>query len=481
MEDWLGEHFVSCKDPPTSKRRRDSRTETSRIAGDELSFLLLQCYVQLERKVEGLASTLVSWVPRLCACSGSPKLWAVLFAEGQKPSFLWENLVSRCFQTWSHGHVISCRTWLLSEGRQEQLDLSKVVRFLTEASTFSGVQTENFVDIPVAIEDSAWGRSEETVRSATGFALDCLASSECERGLLSRNDVPDCLVLLMLIGRLGRKQVQFVSTSIMERLSNADENFRRRLSLSLLRLYASFPFTLNLGNAALRSCLTETVERCADEWLSWRSPFDDSLQDMVNSVLCSHSSSRSAQNLIDSAKKHPLLLLRKLDRITAKLENDALVHERPANEKSGIVVGQTLGGPIEAIVGGKPMKVNVKHWGYNYTEPQWLAILDVLAAVPNEVLFGCAIKMGLTDLLDVYLRLIFVQSQLRTSDRLSKLKGLFSEFLAAFKTHGSNSWDLWLASSMPGCPSLGANRNTLMRCGFISHEEALESVKKAHA
>jgi hypothetical protein len=481
LEGWLENNFAPFINPPTRKRRRDISSVAANISGEELSFLLLQRYIQLERKVEGLASTLVSWVPRLCLANGLPKLWKVLFAEGQKPSFVWDNLVSRCSQIWDHSHIVKCRLWLLSDGRNKKLDLSKVVRFLIHASTFMGAQIESFADIPVANEDAAWGRSEDTVRSATVFALDCLVSTDCEKRLLLRNGIPDCLLLLILIGRLGRKQVQFVATNMMERLRNENEQTRKKLSLSLLRLYTCFPFSLNLGMAALRANLTETVEEYADEWLSWRSAFDDSLQDMVNSVVCYNSSSRSAQSMIDSAKKHPLLLLRKLDRIISQLETDAFVHgQSPGTEKGGFIVGHTLGGPLEAKVGGKLMKIDVKHWGYNYTEQCWMIVLDVLSAIPSEVLFGCGIKMGLADLLNVYLRLFYVQSQLRTSDRLSKLKDHFSEFLAIFKSHGTEAWDLWLASSITECSSLGANRNLLLSCGFISHEEAMQSVKKAH-
>jgi hypothetical protein len=479
VDEWLDSNFRKPQIPLKKRRRRKNDHENpSKLGGAILSSLLLDCYIQLDRKVEGMASILVKWVPILSASDGSPELWKKLFAEGQKPTFLWENLVSRCCQTWNHTHIVSCRLWILSDVRKEKLDLSKVVRFLINGSTFNTTSVESFVDIPVAVEDSSWGRSEDTVRSATECGLDCILASDYESRLRSRNNLPEGLVLLVLVARLGRKQVQFVSGSIMDRLQNKADESRRWLLLSLLRLYAYFPFSMNLAVSTLRSSLTEAVAVCAYDWLSWRSPMDDSLQDMLNTALSANASPRSVQTLVDAAKKHPLLLLRKIDRMTIALEKDALALENisGSTDKAGLIFGKSLDPPLEAMVDGKLLKIDVKHWGFNYTEQIWMIVLDVIAAVPTEVLFGCALKMGLTDLLGVYLRLVFIQSQLRTSDRFSKLKGRLSEIFVVFKASNNDIWDAWLASTNSDLASLGATRNIMMSCGFISQKEAMENI-----
>lgn len=89
--------------------------------------------------------------------------------------------------------------------------------------------------------------------------------------------------------------------------------------------------------------------------------------------------------------------------------------------------------------------------------------------------------MGLFDFLGVYMRLMFVQSQLRTSDKLSRLKGKISEFFDAFQASNMDGWDKWLAAETAGLASLGRTRNILMSCNFITHQQAIESVKKARA
>jgi hypothetical protein len=481
LDDWLIMNSVASEILDTDRKRKRKLLAPPKagLGHDCVAVLMLEGYTQLERNVEGLASIIVSWVPRLSTSTGSPKLWKLLFAEGQKPSFVWENLLSRCLQAWTPSHITSCRSWLLSEGKEASFDLLRAVRFLFGASTFRGIHTECFVDMPVASKDSTWARSEDAVRVATKFSLDCLEISDCEEKLRSRNNLPDCLLLLLLIARVGRKHVHFIGEAIMERLPHQKEFVQDRLLLSLLRVYAYFPFSLNLGVAALRSNLTKAVEMFADDWLAWRSPFDDTLQDILKCAFGHGGGEVPAQMLVDTAKKHPLLFLRKLDRIILALENDAMASKKGTIEKEGTMAGQSLGGPVEAIVRGKPMMIHVKHWGYIYTESSWMLILDVISAVPQEVLFGCAWKMGLTNLLNVYLRLIYIQSQLQISDRLSLLKERFAVFVGEFKP--SPLWESWLASNMTEFPSLGAIRNTLMSCGIISHQEAMESIKKAQA
>jgi integrator complex subunit 1 len=479
LDKWLDINF-SQQPIPMRRKRRYKKEDPPKLSNDELCFLLLQRYILLERKVEGLASALVKWIPKLSASHGSPKFWKTLFTDGQKPSFLWNNLLSRCFQTWNHTHMARCRIWILSEGSKEKLDLLKVVRFLIEASTFSTIHVKNFVDLPLAVEDSAWGRTEDTVRSATGFALDCLVAYDYENRLRSRSDPPECLVLLLLIARLGRNQVQFISGAIMKRIQSENEQAKCWLLLCLLRIYAYFPFSMNLGTSALRSNLKEAVEISADDWLFWRSPLDDSVQDMLDTALSNISSVRSVQTLVDISKKHPLLLLRKLDKLGNVLEKDAVAIDSCV--KVGVISGESLKGPLRAVINGKMTKLSVKHWGFSYTEHVWSTILDVVAAVPNEVLFGCALKMGLLDLLGIYLRLVLVQSQLRTSsDRLGKLKEKLSEFLGVFKSTNPVAYDSWMASANCDLPSLGATRNVLVGCGFMSHKQAIESVRKAYS
>ncbi len=101
-------------------------------------------------------------------------------------------------------------------------------------------------------------------------------------------------------------------------------------------------------------------------------------------------------------------------------------------------------------------------------------------AVPKEVLFGCGLNMGLNDFLGIYLRLMSVQTQLRTNDGLSRLKGKLSEVFGAFKSSNRTVWDEWMSQEIAGLKSLGSARNVLLSCDFISHQDAIESVKSSY-
>ena len=85
--------------------------------------------------------------------------------------------------------------------------------------------------------------------------------------------------------------------------------------------------------------------------------------------------------------------------------------------------------------------------------------------------------MGLNSFLGTYLRLMSVQTQLRTSDRLTRLKGKLSELLMTFKGTNKAGWEKWMGQEVDGLRSLGSTRNVLLSCDLISQQEAIQSVK----
>lgn len=120
------------------------------------------------------------------------------------------------------------------------------------------------------------------------------------------------------------------------------------------------------------------------------------------------------------------------------------------------------------------------HWRFNLSIHNTYPLIFQLI-VPAEVLFGCGLKMGMKDFLEVYLRLIFIQTQLRTSDRFPRLKRKYGDMLKAFENSNPEEWESWLNSETSDLNSLGAVRNVLMGCDFISHQQAIDYVKKKNA
>lgn len=381
LESWLEATFGS---PPACDKPSQQTQIQNGVSGAEVSYILLKSFSELERKTEGLGASIVKWVPWLSASSGSPEYWTVLLSDGQKPSFLWSNLISRCCQIWSHDHLCACRDWIVSQEGNESLDLSKVVRLLIQSISWGNIHVEAFVDTPLANRDRVWGFTQESVRKAITIASDCLLSSTDTVSIsrsCTRNDFPEGLLLLLLLSRFGKKQVQLVSQTLVERMEGLDAENRGVLLAAILRVYACFPQYMNLGVAVLRAALKEAVEEYPKEWLCWRSPMDDYFEDLIHSITFHGSPTRMVQALADGSKKHPLLVLRKLGRIEELLEEDATAREFiPENDNRGILFGQALHGPADAKVDGKSLSVAIRHWGFNYTEVIWTSFLDVISA-----------------------------------------------------------------------------------------------------
>lgn len=382
LEHWLEAIFGQPLICRKTKRGYLMSNNTS-IDGTEIAFLLLKSYSALERKTEGLGSSIVKWVPILSASSGSPELWSILLSDGQKPSFLWSNLVARCCQTWSHDHIVSCRDWVLSLPIDDSFDLTKVVRLLIQSISWGNIEVEAFVGAPLSKRDRTWGFAEDSVRNVIKIATASLKACPDEdvvARIRSRNNPPEALVLLLLLSRLGKKQVQLVTQALVEQLKTAEDSHRRILLASSLRLYAYFPDHTNLGAAVLRSALKAAVEMYSHDWLLWRSPMDDYFEDLIYAIAYNGTPSRMVQALADNSKKHPLLVLRKLEKIGALLEEDATVRaETPDTDKRGVVFGRSLDGPVPAKLSGGIIQVTIRHWGYNFTEIIWVSFLDVIS------------------------------------------------------------------------------------------------------
>eukprot|EP00980_Cylindrotheca_fusiformis_P019891 scaffold7000_cov132-Cylindrotheca_fusiformis.AAC.4 len=86
--------------------------------------------------------------------------------------------------------------------------------------------------------------------------------------------------------------------------------------------------------------------------------------------------------------------------------------------------------------------------------------------------------MGTLDFLGLYLRLVFIHTQLRASDRFPMFKAKLGEMLKLFEKSNKEGWEAWLNVEISGLASLGGARNVLMSCDFISHQQAIDSVRK---
>ena len=456
--------------------------ESSRFTG--LAVLVLRSYVKMRKPHDSLSRVVLSWVPYLSRSSGCPDLWQEMFSVHKEPlKERLDHLLSRCMTVWSSCHVEMCCEWIISKGKALEVSkcsVSRITRYLVLTSGQHSVQVDGFsARIPV-MGLKNWGKSEEFVSACTNIVFENIkgaGSVQSSGDVMSRNELPDWLVLTLMLAKCGRVQMKYVCEAILQRISQPTEDLDPPLLRSVfLRLYVSNPHGMNLGIAMIRAVLMEAAEEYSTVWLDWRSPFDGQLRDIFETVMGGNGS-RLVRPLVDLSKKHPLLVLRRSHLLTQFLEKDAAMAGRNAKESRGVVHGQNLTGPLDAVKSGRIVKVNVRHWGFSYSEHVWIALLDIIGAVPGPVLFSCGLSMGLLDFLNVNIRLVFVQSQLKRSEKDSRLKEKLKELFAAFQKSNKSGWEKWLLSPAAGLPSLGKTKNVMMICDFLDPQAAADLCK----
>jgi len=452
------------------------RSEEDDVDFVDISVELLRSYQSLEFRHSWMTKIILKWVPLLTRDAGNRELWRLIFGKDDKPTCSTteiDSLLTRCMASWSKSHILSCTDWIISVGERVPAECrcDRVANFLLLTSERSSIQIERF---SASSYNSSWGCSEHFVSCATAVALECFGQSDDEtKGRLSnRNVVPSCLSLLLLLADCGRKQLRCVSDSVMQQLPGEKDKARRHaLEAALLRLYLCHPFWMDLSSAAVRTALLHASESHARCWNEWRSTMDDQLDDMIDGLR--RGDVRLTRPLCEFSRKHPLLILRKCKGIIAVLKDDALRGSGSDGDIRGVVQGQSLSGPLEARMYGRNVHLRSRHWGYNYTEPLWVAFLDIMAAIPREVLFTSGRNIGLQDVLGIYLQLLLVQLQLCTADKAVRLKAKFSDFLSAFKQGNESGWIDWLGSEIEGSEV----RNLLISCNLITPQEAIDSLK----
>jgi hypothetical protein len=135
---------------------------------------------------------------------------------------------------------------------------------------------------------------------------------------------------------------------------------------------------MGLADAKLRGVLLDAVGGLQSAWLEWRSPLDDELGEMIVS-LGRNPHQRLLISMSEICKRHPLIVIRKLDKLSSSLIADGAVTNRPqAIENRSRVHGVNVQGPTFVVIKSKSLKVDIRHWGYDFTEVLWISVLDVL-------------------------------------------------------------------------------------------------------
>lgn len=443
---------------------------------------LLNSALSVNSPPAGMTVVLLKWIPRFSRFQGLPDFWELIFSSKDDRfvgGFL--NILSlKCVAAWSIEQGYSCAEWILNECQSNpaKFDSARVVLFLISVSEQTSSQVES-VTASVGCQSflPEWRTSKELVVTAASVALSCLKESnsgELLSALSCRNSLPPGLILILLVAKFGKMQLQAIANLILKEASapGLAPDLQNMFDIILLRLYLFHPYWMDLGSSELRAVLMHASENHYRSWIEWRSSLDDVLMDMVTSLLGGEL--RISKSLSDFSRRHPLLVLRRLPNITCALELDATCSNCDLADAKGLVVGQNIAGQCDASFDGKVVKVSIKHWGYSFMEPVWNAFLDIVSVIPREVLFTCGAKVGLLDFLGIYVQLMSVQLQLMSAGKVSRLKGKLLECFSVFQQCNLSVWRRWLGLKMGGESEI---RHLLLSGGFITPQEAMGSVK----
>ena len=409
----------------------------------DLAVNLWHIYHSSSRIQHDTCLVLHTWLPRLTRGSGNPELWRLLFRAASDESDVpgrKDSLLLKCMAHWSVAHIEQCREWIISEAvtEQDDNDFGPLVLFLLATSGQSTV-TEPFSSVQVNPR-SNWASTKEFVVAATSIAVQSLVavSSESPVARVRRDRVPPPgLTLCIMLSQVGRKQFRSVCSVVLSSLSDPSKTKDHpTLEVILLRLYLLFPHLMDLGTVMTRQALVRAAQDSIGIWSEWNCYWDDRMdgwfgvlkQQQQGGLGCSKA-------LIELSRKQPLLILRKLPNITALLFADA---SPSGNHPRGNSTGPDAF-LYASLSKGRSVKVTLRHWGDSFGEPLWLLFLDVIQAMPPEVLY--TIVAPLEAWLSLYLDLLFLASP----DTTVRWEGRVGEVCGAYRQHNPEQWQAWVA------------------------------------
>ena len=388
-------------------------------------------------------SILLKWVPHLTQDQGDEILWQLIFKENteQERSHLL-TLIQQCACKWSDEHVSACQAWIFSEqSRWKTVDsLSLVLRFLVLSSDQSKMDDD--VDI-----QAYFSYNEKSATSITHLALQgaITENTNSNGSSAAEDDIPDWLALILL---MAKSHQELVTRLILEKVDETKPI--PGLSSVLLRLYILHPLKMSLSDSKLRNTLLQSSTDNLPLWLEWTCPLDEQVHEMIANLIKSPHQ-RLVQSVTDIARQHPLIFVRHLHLISQKLMLDGTGRDEDDQSlmQKGRIFGKNPSEPdtLVAQIGEVQMKVSIVMWGYSFNEYAWTSILDILLALPNEVIFSCGIKLGLSEVLEAFLRLFDVQMiELQSDKNISGLLDKFNKIVQSFKKCQPKLFQEWANS-----------------------------------
>jgi|AntRauTorckE5430_2_1112549.scaffolds.fasta_scaffold01187_5 hypothetical protein len=396
---------------------------------------------------------LVRWIPILSAGANDDLLHLIFASDSGWPNELKETktiIATHCLTVWNEDELKACQTWAMKE-LSNNLEAKYCTRSLLKCfihrssySTAREFSLEDSVDFKFSHAIIDVNDSEHLTRLALHLAENWSGDERCDhQNWISE----DWMIILLLTGCQSKDHLaKIVSTMLVDKYLSSEWSvivFPR----ILLKLYVTFPRSMNLSDSNVREMLVKSSASLHKEWIEWSTPLDSQFLSILNNLNMSTLPTHQ-QLVIDFIKKHPLFAIKHVHKLVKVLEEDAVSKPRRDIERGR----QHVRYP-DLLAANEPNsnKVVIVHWGCGFSEPLWVAVLDIMLSFPGNVLFNCGQLFGLYDILNLYLILFKTQIRIANYRRapaemttILRTRNKYSAILKEFNNANSDLFNEWI-------------------------------------
>ena len=369
---------------------------------DNMSVTLMTSFGCLSHEEcnESVGRLILHWIPKLTKDECSNRFWIAFFGSGKKgvtdSSCNFKNLLlTHCLLLWSTGQIIACQNWILNKIGTKQFsnfDITLCLKCFLYPLRHSRCNEKELFDLL-----ATKAQTESAVKLAMLGAHDW--------SITLNNDMdpwidPKWMSFLIAIAGIDKKHLGLICEILLDNLSSTSWE-GKLLPIAILKLYATFPMDMNLGDAKIREVLLKAFNENSPYWFGLETSLDSQFDSAIS--LLSDQLHRHHQVLFDLIKKHPLIAVKHMQKVEKVIKMDALTHQLHWNRNESLIYANTDDGM---------KKVNVMHWGMEFTERLWLTVLDMIAIFPDTVTYSETGWLGLEQIFLLVLQLLYVQFDL---------------------------------------------------------------------
>jgi hypothetical protein len=262
----------------------------------------------------------------------------------------------------------------------------------------------------------------------------------------------DWVLLLLMLGGYDKECLLIVSKLVIDYKSPSICWNKNVLPGLLLHLYAMNPEKMDLEISVINDHLIGAMAELHQFWKIFSTPIDDQIRFAIK-LMDMQTLQVQQQIVMDFVKRSPVVAIKNIPDLIDVLNRDATARPKQESENGRQFVRYPSLYAFIPESSGTPSNVSILHWGTSFSEPLWIAILDILLAFPNEILFKCGHFFRLGDILYVYIQLFKVQFDVQQEmDRLLQLRirNKFLTILDRYKSINEKRLIEWIESTRDG-------------------------------